>query len=424
MKRILVFSFIAFLTSTPAQLFSQQINDPAYKKLEEIQIGALRIYPGFKMNYDSNLTQGPLWDKIVKSNEARGISAEETLKHFNLLSAQNLPTKYEDPQAYYFLKKYVAKINRTLAKQGKKINWKFGTRPDPHPNASAHNVDDSDVSLIVFNRLLDLFSHEMAKSVAITLDVKKNGNTVFSDAMARKRIEDNPLILSNFADVITSFLAVKSFDEVLFAERQYAPYIDQLRNAMMIFILAHEHAHIIFNHKSVGPYANTLEIQRSWHQELQADHYGIKVMATVVESELNTRAVDLTEFAKSGAVFMLSALNILERARNLLCKKPPVDKKIGNARLNDLTVYIKSKGQSSQTKANWKGARRHPPGWMRIQFGEVNWQNAIPKQMSKLEHGTFDIGKKLITRLEFLWKLALPQLKLKLSQVDATNKCY
>lgn len=423
MKRILAFSFMLSLFLPPAQLFPQQVKDPVYDLLEEIQIKALKIYPGFQIPKNSDITQWARWDKIIKSNKARGISPEETLKQFNLLSTQKLPTKYEDPLNYYFLKNYVSKLNRTLIKTGKKINWKFGTRPDPYPNASAHRVKNSDVPLIVFNRLLDLFAHEMAKSVVLTLEVKRNGDTIFSDSIAKRRIKNNPWILSNFAEVITSFLAVKPFDEVLFPGPAYKPYIDQLRNAMMVFILGHEHAHVVFNHKPINHFPDPLEKQRSWSQELQSDNYGMKVMAAVIENEHNPLAVDLTEFAKSGGVFMLSALKMLERGRDLLCNRSHRGKKVDAARLNDLVVYVKSGGQSSQVTADWTGAQDHPPYWIRIQFGEGNWKELLTQQMSELEQGAFDIGKKLITRLDFLWKLALPQLKLKLSKVDATNKC-
>ena len=205
---------------------------------------------------------------------------------------------------------------------------RFGSLPTGTLDAQAILSPGGKVPLVILNRDIFFFTGALSKAIADSIPVTK-GKAVsldYSEVGIRKRLQDHPYIVHNFADAMSRLVRQGSSAgaiEVTLDESHNHIHA-RLVSAMDQFLISHEEAHVILGHvshqsvefrlagshtKGMSPHAlrlpapktqavsltpdsaaegpsTTLKAElRTREQELQADELGFKLMIWSEEKE-------------------------------------------------------------------------------------------------------------------------------------------
>ena len=241
-------------------------------------------------------------------------------EYFEKVRKTPLLTKYEDPLLYYRLMEDSKQIEGALAtlKIPLPIHPLIGTLKRGGLNARSLRVCPLNEYMVIFHRLLIGSSINFARLVASVsavseakvgamlngsyqwesnnefdfLDEQKLKDALHPEENPGKSPQENPQITA-FQRFMIGYLVEGRDVKISAPEGQGASImVGTLAGAMLLFIMAHEYAHIVRGHVDVceteGTDINaspTIEqVIRSQEQELEADIYGALLVATAVKN--------------------------------------------------------------------------------------------------------------------------------------------
>ena len=244
------------------------------------------------------------------------------------VAAVNLPTPYEDPFAYSMMTAMAKDIEEAAVKvfnHEVRNRPLMGTLPLGKATASAIRVPFTDELIIVFHEGLFTFVNLLVKVVAAA--IPSDGSVepatfYYAHDQVDRRIEDNPVILERFIDVLKSYL----IEGRPHARGQYVlaqpnrTWCEILLQSAELFVLGHEYGHIIKGHFDQQGFqtppagsAPMAEILLSYAQEFEADEMG----AILAAMAMKQRRFDLA-CGYCGADFFCTAADIVMRALGVL----------------------------------------------------------------------------------------------------------
>ena len=155
------------------------------------------------------------------------------------------PSRFEDPKFYFIIQS----LNDLLPIKLKNAPL-LGTLPLPQMNAMAIKVPDTDESIIVFHEtlfgLLDLMAKVIARAVPVEIDGDQF-KFVLSEDGVRTQIKENPEIAARFAQALVAYVFTADPYRAT-PDHLPPPYgfiAERLSEASMLFVLAHEYAHVV-----------------------------------------------------------------------------------------------------------------------------------------------------------------------------------
>lgn len=419
--------------------------DPAYALLESLQEDVIRlgsprqreIYKNIKNNQE--LVRKLAEDLEKRDNASKG-EATVTAKDANLIQRKlmslKLPTKYEDPAAYFILFEKITQVEEAIKelKLPLATQPKFGTLPTAEINALKVPVPKSEDNLVILHTQTFSFNHEMTKAILPTIGIELGDGKSYSfntsAESALQIIRSKPAIRVYFLQNLLDFLMIGVPAQHTFTDQTYDPFLVELVSAMELFQVGHEYGHVIRQHPASG--TNKLQlvpdsngksssvvvsvINRSWTNELEADSLGFKIMVQAQKKNPNSLRV----YAMTGAIFFLACMDILERAEYVLehgKERPPLTE----AEQASVLEIIKSTPKNQKNvEANPQSITRytnpvfmnsHPPTQLRALLIAEEFREELSKmKVERHEAQVARLAPTLLQNIELLWKECLPDL--------------
>jgi hypothetical protein len=258
----------------------------------------------------------------------KALGYDEVRAGFARFAAVNLPTPYENPFVYSMMTAMAKDIEEaavTLFSHELKTRPLMGTLPLGKAGASAIRIPFTGELIIVIHQGLFAFVNLLGKVVAAAIPSAgstERGTFDYALDQVDKTIEDNPVILERFIDILKSYLIEgrpHTRGQYVLVQPNRTWCVILLQSAEL-FVLGHEYGHIIKGHfdqqglqtPSVGS-APIAEILLSWAQEFEADVTGASLAVTAMKR----RDYELA-FGYSGADFFCTAADIVMRALGVL----------------------------------------------------------------------------------------------------------
>ena len=201
----------------------------------------------------------------------------------------------------------------------------FGTLPSRNLIAGAYSFDNGEY-LIVFESGLFHFCNLLTKVIAQAFPYEKTENGVhqeFDEELVLEKTKNETQITTRFQELVIAYLTT-GFDKLPPPYPHDASYImlaGHLREAMEVFILGHEYAHILLRHVESGKSDKKIlssedisNVVFSWKQELDADGLGLPLMLLA----LKLKGRELDNISYSGAEAFFSGYEIIERGKAIL----------------------------------------------------------------------------------------------------------
>lgn len=251
--------------------------------------------------------------------------------------SEQLPTPYEDPVAFFLLKRRMHEIDKARAALGYPVSQelKFGTLPLINVNARTFAVPGSTDHIIAFQPYLLVFALKMTRVALRPTRMDHEGGIDHSPFTARQIIQSDHDVNDAFCDTLLNFQHFRRSKSSYQLSPDYEEITEGLSEAAQLFVLGHELGHIIAKHKPANAeyrfaddgsasgcgiqnheHAQTMGAQTSapgvvysWLQELEADHYGFLLMSKGLELKLGAERVPLF---RTGALLFLTAMDLLE----------------------------------------------------------------------------------------------------------------
>lgn len=269
------------------------------------------------------------------------------------LNCMTLPTRFESPLFISLIDLYTNELDKVRVSHfPKSPATRFGSLPTGTLDAQAILPPGSKVPLVILNRDIFFFTGALSKAISDSIPITV-GQTVeldYSDAAIRRRLQDHPYIVQNFADAMSRLVREGSSAgaiEVTLDENHNHLHA-RLVAAMDTFIISHEEAHVILGHVSdqavefhlagshnngktadarrlvvpkshissptpsipVGGLTTTLKAElRTRDQEFQADALGFKLMIWSEEKEGDPIAEMISAAAPHMVFRVLDAAN-------------------------------------------------------------------------------------------------------------------
>jgi hypothetical protein len=278
-------------------------------------------------DYPDRLAQALIRRQRPKSPLEESLPISQARRFMESLVGIKTPTIFENPVAYSIMAGLAVDIEKSAERIfGSKYKNRptMGTLPLGAANASAIHVPFTDQFVIVFQENLFPFINLLAKVVAAAIPADGSVEPAeFFYALdgIDAKIATNSVISERFSELLISYL----FEGRPHANGQYIlvqpyrSYTEILIQAAELYVLGHEHAHIIKGHLPLNGLAEALsepEIAFSWAQEFEAD----EVAAMLAINAIGNRRYDIT-FGYLGADFFCSAMVILSEAVSLFTSK-------------------------------------------------------------------------------------------------------
>ncbi|PTR09980.1 Tfp pilus assembly protein PilF [Nitrosospira sp. Nsp5] len=324
--------------------------------------------------------------------DLRGRGLDPKMPEIVEAMAVELPTRYENPIASKILNSLFSQIKETptvkAISQQKAATVLLGTFDNTELSAEILRVPELsaetqfkcgssyvtssafDHRIITVNWRLFSFAHEITKIVFPT--VIGAGASKASNKFARA-IRDEPDLPSVFLQALTEFLMIARRQESVAIDPEVMHLLEANLTGMEVFAVAHEYAHILRNHSTIGA-TDARTLRESWGQELEADFIAMDILFDVANSDSREKSVRTpTVF---GALFFLRTLEMLEQATQLNRGGQTVDLSEDDFKetlriVSDYLVPGEAGGDPS--KFEQKLAERygeHPPLWLRRYFVE------------------------------------------------------
>jgi hypothetical protein len=331
-----------------------------------------------------------------------------------------------------------------------------GTLPAGYLNAKVIRVRDAKRPLIILNDQVFRLPYDTSKAVIQAIDFQPGGQGATYAATDRKQInaylDGHPEVIGNLEHSVLSYLhrvtspppdgpPALNTDLDLVKFQLYYRLVD----AVEIFILAHEFAHVLLNHPPdrhlsllmTGSKASSVtvdEISYSWRQEFEADAYGFFILEAVLqqtETGLSWKGDPFYPFLLSAPAFFFLSMQLVENGQAILETGKPLpptsaeDLELVKLAIQDLFDQ-KKPPQSTDNEKRKLSTKTHPPfafRFIQAQLLEEKAKAAFFKD-HKLSPGTEQVhrfAQVFQDTLEILFEKVNSRMKQKFDEGNRTK---
>lgn len=280
-----------------------------------------------------------------------------------------------------------------------------GTLPVPYLNAKVIRVRNAKRSLIILNNEVFRLPYDTGKAVVEAIDFHGGGQGATYATTEKKEIsaylDRNPAVVGNLEFAVLRYLhqltspppdGPPSFntDLGIFKSELYYRLVD----AVEIFVLAHEFAHVLLEHSPErhlsllmrGSKASTLnvdEIVYSWRQEFEADAYGFLILEAVLRQDSlrrNWKEDPFYPFLLSAPAFFFLSMQLVENGKAILETGHPMpaiseeDVELVKKALDE--HFDEKKAPQRTNEKRLAGTKSHPPFVVRFVQAQLLEQEA------------------------------------------------
>jgi hypothetical protein len=171
------------------------------------------------------------------------------------LPCLTLPTRFESPLFTATINLYIDELDKVrISHFPSSPKTLFGSLPTGTFNAQAILPRGSKDPLVILNRDIFFFTGALSKAISDAIPITEGADVVldYSEEGIRNRLQQNPYIVSNFADAMSRLVREGSSmgaKEITLDERHNHLHA-RLVTAMDSFLISHEEAHVILGHVS------------------------------------------------------------------------------------------------------------------------------------------------------------------------------
>lgn len=296
-------------------------------------------------------------DILVSLFKKNGLYNGKGKKHIkdNVLNVV-LPTRYEDPIAYWILKEVKDDVEYEIKlKTGNDYKIGIGTLPYWTLNAKTYNNADFKERLIVVNSGLFNFCNELIKILLETINIERKGNQIifdYSEKYFTDKLKENPALIIRFSKALENYSLNRTIRGVAPPGELQKLFLSEIENSIEFYALAHEYGHLYFNHNPVGSSAlllrnsenskiNSMDIvNNDWKQEIEADMFATLILSNYIERKkvANGDNIDFYPILRNSPSLFFKLSEIANSAKYIYQDKTRIPEISNELRLNQLTL--------------------------------------------------------------------------------------
>jgi hypothetical protein len=304
-------------------------------------------------------------------------------------------TPYSNPEYDWMGRNVQERVAVAVQELGFSLKYSptIGTLPVGLLNAKIISVPGAEDTLIIVNDEVFRLPYGISKTVVQAVDFKivdQHYVHILADAdQIKNYVGSHPDIVRNFQFVVLQYLhlAAHVLDEPIPLDTQLGQVISQLyyglADAVEVFIVSHEYAHLVLEHAYQrqqalalpGNHTSTVSVDEkvySWKQELEADAYGFLIMDTVLKQDAVRRsgswkADPSYPFFVSAPSFFFLSMELVECSKDILETghvKPPLtqeDIKLAERAIDQLFEDKSIQSVHDAKQEHDEGSNSHPP---------------------------------------------------------------
>lgn len=312
-----------------------------------------------------------------------------------LISAKDLPTRYENPAGFMILEALTKEIESAIRRFGTDNDKDippllFGTLDSTNVNAEAIVVPPGwtcdnpaataskfDDRIILVNVRTFDFAYMMTKLLTRTVAfsaVDPSATAIdTSDRATYRLLRDHPDLADNYEALVNAFLMIAPTRPEIPINMQIADIIEQATHAAELFVVSHEYGHVLLGHdlgdgESSGSAAVRLN---TWRQELEADVFATRTLVAIAQGDGTDGAMPTDQQALylMAPVLFLREMELMEDADNLINGRQTELTDDKKARLlGYVSQNLGDAGAATPSDTQMEGQilqSDHPPLWLR-----------------------------------------------------------
>jgi hypothetical protein len=265
------------------------------------------------------------WENRQKDLEVLKRRLAELPQEIKRALSRPLPTQYEDPLPYDIL---AVRLDSVLSgMKARELPLRpptFGTVPAFEVGAHSFRIHNTAESLIVFNRGLFYFVHEMLKYALRPLNISRDGKVSISARPRDQKLAEGKLNQA-FRATILEFLEGRqsnAYTDRYTLPDEYHSLQTTLLESLESFAVAHEVGHIFKgDEEEVVPASDkdlaaaVAVVLAGYQKELEADEFGDKILEWLSSTPEDR---ELAAVFRDGGTLFLKFHELLERTRELI----------------------------------------------------------------------------------------------------------
>ncbi|TBY21689.1 hypothetical protein E0H93_32065 [Rhizobium leguminosarum bv. viciae] len=344
----------------------------AYKvlqgKQQEIYEGNTKLLAGDPYLREQLTTKGGIQtlDDVVRILARMDLVDEQFGRQVvQFLRCEPLPTKFESPLSFMLLKNSLESLTSARIKLYPNSQLPlFGSMPTGTIDAQATVFEGAENPIIILDRNIYQFTGKFSKTVSATIPIGSDDNNVslsYDKEEMRRRLHDNPWIVSDFTQAMVLFVtsgSPKNAHETLL-DADHNRLHARLVNGLDTFIVGHELGHIVLGHARNSTHELHMAgdgsdrpievVDHSQDDELAADQVGFQLLVTSQAAGGGPGDLLDATIAAAGSDLFFKLLDVADQYRGTIGMPTFSDKAHppASARSANLDRYLQSTDMAS-----------------------------------------------------------------------------
>lgn len=313
--------------------------------------------------------------------------------------AAPVPTRWEEPVSYGILQGVVSEVEQTQEIHSKATMPRFGTLPTTTLNARTVIVPRTKLPLMVLNSQLFSFSYESLKVYLDLVNIHPSsgaGAIVFDSDTFNKGPSANADVVFRLSQVWEDATSHRRIIEHTKLKPDTEVLLSEMIDAIEFFVVAHEYGHIVLHHSTgrastmslaVISDVKMLENQRTWAQEIDADHFACELLDQHLALKYQGRDADGLRSLLRLAPQFFFIMEVQSRIAQVLSEThdlpaQPTDEEENTIilRMHSLALTSSQHRQLTSAPATDPYLHRvfsdgHPPAWARFDLVQEYCEN-------------------------------------------------
>jgi hypothetical protein len=330
-----------------------------------------------------------------------------------------LPTRYENPLAAAIIRRASREVTQAAANLHLEIKTApgFGTLPTLDINAQSMATPECPNYLVIVDGWLFAFINEMNKIALQTMRVTADPDGGFgldsSDETFAQIRKSQPRLRTLLAQTVLTFLG-RDMRAPYFLPPEDEALWTASDDGIELFVVGHEFGHVIAKHRVVPVEATDANAMfAAWKQELEADTYGLLLMASAVRARADKNTQTLKEFEYGTPLLFFTFDHIVQDAKYVLEHGEAPRELNRELQMKVRDLFLKPQINEADQPlllraATISGSVTHPPAWLRRQFIQHGLDRILPSQPTDQERLVFDTLVGIDNHLMALWLDSIP----------------